>query len=638
MYLGQSVKGKLFVLSIFFLLILIIMAVFFYFSISGKLIENAENIMRNNTLTTAEVIDKANIEAVTTSRIMALAQKTGMFGSRENSLKYAKEILQEYPDFAGVYFGYEPDSDGNDHLYSLNHKNLSHSDTSGRFLPYWYREKEQLKLTPLIDMESSLYYAGCREKYLKTGKEDYNITEPYFYQGRMLVEYTYPVVINSSFKGIAGIDRYLNSIFNYSDLEMPYNSTGFILISREGNILFSDIDLCSSESFNKIIKNENIINKGSIDRKMLTFNISQTDNYEILKKFYKMDENYSIPVKAFNPAEELKQFYYYSAAKIHTGEWTLVMRVSENEILYPVYSSFYTLFAFSVFFILFIYFLTLRIGRQITDPINKVIKSAAAMQNGKFDFEETGSAVKELDNLTMSLYKTAKQRKIAEEKLEESKNELQKIIQRQYVLVKESEAKYRNLFDNANDAILILENKIFTECNRKALEMFGCGEEYIIGRYLFEISPEKQGDGSISREKAEGFLNAANNGISEIFEWLHKKADGTVFETEISLNRISNTETSMLMVMIRDISVRKKAERERAETIKELTEALENIKTLKGLLPICSHCKKIRDDEGYWNKIEKYIEVHTDASFTHGLCPDCIEKFYKNNHADKQSE
>jgi len=57
----------------------------------------------------------------------------------------------------------------------------------------------------------------------------------------------------------------------------------------------------------------------------------------------------------------------------------------------------------------------------------------------------------------------------------------------------------------------------------------------------------------------------------------------------------------------------------------QLQEALANVKTLKGLLPICANCKKIRDDQGYWNQIEAYIEEHSDALFTHGLCPECVK-------------
>lgn len=62
--------------------------------------------------------------------------------------------------------------------------------------------------------------------------------------------------------------------------------------------------------------------------------------------------------------------------------------------------------------------------------------------------------------------------------------------------------------------------------------------------------------------------------------------------------------------------------------IKELQEALSNIQTLSGLLPICSSCKKIRDDTGYWHQVEDYIRSHSDTEFSHGLCPDCLKKLY----------
>ncbi|MCK6627052.1 MAG: response regulator [Anaerolineae bacterium] len=60
----------------------------------------------------------------------------------------------------------------------------------------------------------------------------------------------------------------------------------------------------------------------------------------------------------------------------------------------------------------------------------------------------------------------------------------------------------------------------------------------------------------------------------------------------------------------------------------ELQAALDNVKTLRGLLPICASCKKIRDDEGYWQQVEVYIRDHSEADFTHGLCPDCLLKIY----------
>ena len=78
----------------------------------------------------------------------------------------------------------------------------------------------------------------------------------------------------------------------------------------------------------------------------------------------------------------------------------------------------------------------------------------------------------------------------------------------------------------------------------------------------------------------------------------------------------------------RDIAERKQAEEEREELISKLQEAIENIKTLKGLLPICSNCSNIRDDKGYWNQIEAYIRDHSDANFSHSICPLCAENLY----------
>jgi len=68
--------------------------------------------------------------------------------------------------------------------------------------------------------------------------------------------------------------------------------------------------------------------------------------------------------------------------------------------------------------------------------------------------------------------------------------------------------------------------------------------------------------------------------------------------------------------------------REKDELIARLQDALDNIKRLSGLLPICSSCKKIRDDKGYWNQIERYIAEHSEAEFSHGICPECVKKLY----------
>ena len=94
----------------------------------------------------------------------------------------------------------------------------------------------------------------------------------------------------------------------------------------------------------------------------------------------------------------------------------------------------------------------------------------------------------------------------------------------------------------------------------------------------------------------------------------------------------------MSVILRRDITRRKKAAEERERLIKELQEALAQVKTLSGFLPICSHCHKIRDDEGYWQRVEEYIQEHTDAQFSHGICPDCIKELYPDYYERRQAQ
>jgi PAS domain S-box-containing protein len=80
--------------------------------------------------------------------------------------------------------------------------------------------------------------------------------------------------------------------------------------------------------------------------------------------------------------------------------------------------------------------------------------------------------------------------------------------------------------------------------------------------------------------------------------------------------------------VVQDVTARKKIEDEREALILQLQSAIEHIRTLKGILPICASCKKVRDDQGYWEQVEAYVSRHTDVQFSHGICPECIKKHY----------
>jgi preprotein translocase subunit YajC len=104
------------------------------------------------------------------------------------------------------------------------------------------------------------------------------------------------------------------------------------------------------------------------------------------------------------------------------------------------------------------------------------------------------------------------------------------------------------------------------------------------------------------------------------------------FITIISIYFIEKRETKSLssanISLQKEINERKRVEKEREKLINELQEALDKVKTLSGLLPICSSCKKIRDENGYWNQIEVYIHDHSEADFSHSICPGCAKKLY----------
>ncbi len=135
-------------------------------------------------------------------------------------------------------------------------------------------------------------------------------------------------------------------------------------------------------------------------------------------------------------------------------------------------------------------------------------------------------------------------------------------------------------------------------------------------------------DPNITKEMWPGCWEELSQKQSFTIESIHRRKDGSIFPVEVSLNYLQFEGKEYNCVIARDITQRQETEQRQEQLIKELQDALAEIKTLKGIIPICSACKKIRDDQGYWNQLETYIRDHSDAEFTHGLCPDCAAEYY----------
>lgn len=107
------------------------------------------------------------------------------------------------------------------------------------------------------------------------------------------------------------------------------------------------------------------------------------------------------------------------------------------------------------------------------------------------------------------------------------------------------------------------------------------------------------------------------------------RKDGSEFPISVISSPIFEGEKIVSVVTaFSDITERKQLEMEKESLIKELQQSLETIKTLHGILPICASCKKIKDDKDNWTQIEEYITSHTEADFSHGICPECAKKLY----------
>jgi PAS domain S-box-containing protein len=165
--------------------------------------------------------------------------------------------------------------------------------------------------------------------------------------------------------------------------------------------------------------------------------------------------------------------------------------------------------------------------------------------------------------------------------------------------------------------------------NRAAEKIFGYRDEEIIGHSIALLFPFDRGD-----ELIDNMQQIKRGESVGRYETLRVRKDGQFISISITVSPIKD-ETGKIIgasAIARDITQRKREEHERAELILELTEALKQVKTLTGLLPICAACKRIRDDRGYWQQVETYISSHTSAIFTHGICPECLKKV-KDKHA-----
>jgi PAS domain S-box-containing protein len=193
--------------------------------------------------------------------------------------------------------------------------------------------------------------------------------------------------------------------------------------------------------------------------------------------------------------------------------------------------------------------------------------------------------------------------------------------------LKENEHRYKTLIDKMNEGLVEVDaNWSMTFVNNRFTEMIGLSADKLIGRVFYDLVSED------TKAKAQEKHAHRSKGETRVCELELVRADKEKIFVLCSPKPTFDSDGNYLggLGVVADITERKLAEQALQKEKDRLTDALAKTKKLSGMLPICSSCKKIRDDKGYWNQIESYIRNHSEAEFSHGICPECAKKLYPN--------
>jgi len=201
--------------------------------------------------------------------------------------------------------------------------------------------------------------------------------------------------------------------------------------------------------------------------------------------------------------------------------------------------------------------------------------------------------------------------------------------------LRESEEKFRQIITTVREGIVSINaDRHINFANPFLAEMLGYKLEELVGQSFATLLYEEDLQDFSSRQ------DEREKGKIEQFERRFKTKDGQERWAIVSASPLVDGKGCIIGAFstITDITERKKVETALQEKNLELQQAMNQIKTLRGIVPICMHCKKIRDDQGYWNQVEVYVRNHTEAEFSHGVCPDCIVELYPEYKLDSLSD
>jgi methyl-accepting chemotaxis protein len=301
--------------------------------------KGGEDLLKMEVHEVSMIYDGSARVANTVPQVLALAQENGLFGKRRESLDFHRAVVEAFPEFVGSALAYEPNADGQDASFKATASELEQRalDERGRLIAYWYRDAKDggaIKISPLTQLDTGFYYRGVKNRFDNepestgvavegglsklwhdpapggTSPIRPMITEPYMYEGKLMVEHVFPITIDGAFQGVTSADRSLDWIEDYLKKQRRYQGAEFILISERGRIIADTSDSAAR-----------------------TKKLEDTPRAKILEAIYTGDENY------FGIEEDpvTSKQAYFATAKIPTNGWRLIMVVPKSEVLAPAW-------------------------------------------------------------------------------------------------------------------------------------------------------------------------------------------------------------------------------------------------------------------------------------------------------------
>src|SRR6185503_6847379 len=233
---------------------------------------------------------------------------------------------------------------------------------------YWFRDREtntRIVLEPLLNMETSLYYQGCKDQFLREGRLLPMVTEPYVYEGKMIVEQTFPIVIDGRFVGVGGVDRALNDLVAFLQSIKKRDQVDLFLISRAGKFVASTLD-SEAPSTNSPLA-------------LRTLRIDQTRYHDLFKGFYAHADAHELEL-ARDPITQRR--CYFATAPVPTGKWLVIVRQAEARILGPIRAETAAILGLVVGALVLVALLSWWITRQTSGRIRAAVSAADSLAQG----------------------------------------------------------------------------------------------------------------------------------------------------------------------------------------------------------------------------------------------------------------